>query len=384
MKDTNYDIAIIGAGPSGSTCALALGKSNLRVVLIDKASFPREKTCGDAVAAYVPKVLNTISPQLKDDFLAFSNKYEVDTIRLYGNDNNPLDLKFGESGYITKRFDLDNFLIEKAKALANVTTLLKYKVSNISRTENGFLISSTEDDSKRVWAKLIIGCDGANGISRNFLDPIKKDHTHYAGAVRAYYKNVTGIPEKTFEIHFLKNLIPGYFWIFPLPNGESNVGLDMPSKNITERKLNLRKEMKNLIETHPILKERFKNATQLTPIKGGGLPLGFKKVSLSGDGYMFCGDAGYLIEPLTGEGIGQAIVSGRYAGWKAKECFEKQDFSAAFLKQYDKWVYDKLWTDHKKRFMLRNQIEKHPVWFNKSLKFLAENRFLNTILKKMI
>jgi len=381
LTKTNYDIAIIGAGPSGSTCALALGKTKLRVALIDKASFPREKTCGDAVAAYVPKVLNTISPQLKDDFLAFSKKYEVDTIRLYGNDNNPLDLSFGESGYITKRVELDHFLFQKAQALPNVSALTNFKVSNISRTNDGFLITTGDND---IQAKLIIGCDGANGISRKYLDPIQKDKLHYAGAVRAYYKNVTGIPNKTFEIHFLKDLIPGYFWIFPLPNGESNVGLDMPSQNIIERKLNLRQEMKAIIEKHPVIKERFKNAIPLTKIEGGGLPLGSKKVSLSGEGYMFCGDAAYLIEPLTGEGIGQAIISGRYAGWQAAKCFEEQNFSAKFLKQYDKTVYDKLWGDHKKRFMLRNQIEKHPIWFNKTLNFMANNSFLKMALKKML
>ena len=58
---------------------------------------------------------------------------------------------------------------------------------------------------------------------------------------------------------------------------------------------------------------------------------------------MFCGDAGHLIEPLTGEGIGQAMVSGRYAGWQAMKCFEQDDFSAKFMKSYDTTVYKKLW-----------------------------------------
>jgi len=384
LSDTNYDIAIIGAGPSGSTCALALGKTNLRVALIDQASFPREKTCGDAIAAYVPKVLNTISSQLKDDFLAFSKKYEVDTIRLYGNDNNPLDLTYKESGYIAKRIDLDHFLFKQADAVPNVTSHTNYKVSSISKDEYGFTITNAKDSSKNISTKLVIGCDGANGISRKYLDPIIKDNTHFAGAVRAYFKNVTGIPNKTFEIHFLKDLIPGYFWIFPLPNGESNVGLEMPTRNISKRRVNLRNEMINIIEKHPIIKERFKNATQLTDIKGAGLPLGSKKVSLSGEGYMFCGDAAYLIEPLTGEGIGQAIVSGRYAGWQAAECFEKQDFSATFLKKYDQTVYDKLWGDHKKRFNLRKAIEKHPYWFNNALNIMADSDLVKTILKKVV
>ena len=57
-----FDVIICGAGPAGATCALALGYSDLKVALIDKSNFPRDKICGDAIAAYVPKVLNTINP----------------------------------------------------------------------------------------------------------------------------------------------------------------------------------------------------------------------------------------------------------------------------------------------------------------------------------
>lgn len=175
-------------------------------------------------------------------------------------------------------------------------------------------------------------------------------------------------------------MIPGYFWIFPLPNGEANVGLGMKTQAISDQKVNLKKEMLNLIENDPIFKERFKDAEPITPIQGYGLPLGSKKVPLSGEGFIICGDAGYLIEPLTGEGIGEALVSGRYAGWQAIECFEKNDFSAEFMYKYDETVYKKLWPDHSQRLKIRNLIEKYPGLFDLSLNLIQKIK----PLKKMV
>lgn len=379
MDSNNFDVIIIGAGPAGSTCALALQNTNLRVLLIDKSTFPRDKICGDAVAAYVPKVLNTINPELKEKFLNFSKKFPVDTIRIVGSKNRNMDLAFNEVGCITKRVELDNFLLEETKKLDNVTVQTGCKVNSIEKTKEGFLVKTQLGD---YHSKMIVGCDGAQGLSRKSLSPIPKDSAHYAGAVRAYYKGVKGIPTSTFEIHFLKDLIPGYFWIFPLPNGESNIGLGMKTSAIADGKVNLKQEMINLIENYPGIKERFEGAEPISEIQGYGLPLGSRKVPLSGEGFMFCGDAGCLIEPLTGEGIGQAMISGRYAGWQIKECFEKNDFSAQTMLQYDKVVYDKLWLEHKRRLQVRKMIEKFPGMIDFCIGLLEKFPFLNKALKK--
>lgn len=377
----HFDIAIIGAGPAGSTCALALGKSGLKVVIIDKSEFPRDKVCGDATAAYVPKVLNTIDPVLKESFLAFTKKEPVDTVRIYSEEGKHLDLQFKEFGNIVRRIDLDNFLIEEVRKLQNTTLFLGQKVSELVRQDDGFLIVT---DKISITTKLVVGCDGAQGITRKCLSPLKKDPEHYAAAVRGYYKNVVGIPKGTFELHYLKGYAPGYFWIFPLADGTANVGLGMSTDQVSKNNINLTKGMEDIIANYPGIKERFENAELEGKIEGYGLPLGSRKVPLSGDGFMFCGDAGCLIEPLTGEGIGQAMVSGRYAGWQAIECFKQKNFSASFMKKYDKAVYDKLWKDHSRRLKLRNLIEKHPKLFNRTIAFASKNNWVNNLIQKML
>jgi len=120
----------------------------------------------------------------------------------------------------------------------------------------------------------------------------------------------------------------------------------------------------------------------ISKVEGYGLPLGSRKVDLSGEGFMFCGDAGHLIEPLTGEGIGQAMVSGRYAGWQAIKCFEQNDFSSKFMMDYETTVYKKLWATHRKRYFIQNIIEKKPWILNVTVKLFNWTKTIRSFFKK--
>src|SRR5688500_9857505 len=116
LKAKEFDVIICGAGPAGTTCALALADSGLKVAVLEKDLFPRDKTCGDAVAAYIPKVLNTIDPALSRNFIKFEEKLSVNTCRLVSPNQKVFDLNYMKSGFISRRLDLDNFLFESASA----------------------------------------------------------------------------------------------------------------------------------------------------------------------------------------------------------------------------------------------------------------------------
>jgi geranylgeranyl reductase family protein len=377
-----FDIVICGAGPAGSTCALALAKSGLRIAIIDKNTFPRDKICGDAVAAYVPKVLNTIDPKYVKMLEDFPFKENVNTCRIVAPNGIPLDLKFPEYGFISTRIAFDAFLFAQVKQLPNVEIFLNTSIIEVITTEQSAIVTCA--DGIVFESQIVIGCDGAQGVTSKKLTNTKIDLKHYSGAVRAYYKNVSGIPEGAFELHFLKNLLPGYLWIFPLPDNTANVGLGMLSDAVSKRKVNLKQELLRAINEEPTLKERFKNAEALSEIKGYGLPLGSRKVTVSGNRFMLCGDAAALIDPVSGEGIGQAIVSGRYAGWHAMKCFEKNNFTASFMKQYDKMVYDKLWRDHQKRYWVQRLIDGRPNLINASIKLATSNKWMHKLVEKVV
>ena len=99
---------------------------------------------------------------------------------------------------------------------------------------------------------------------------------------------------------------------------------------------------------------------------------------------MLCGDAASLIDPVTGEGIGQAMVSGRYAGWHAVECFKKNDFSSKCMKQYDNLVYAKLWKDNQRRYMLKKLINNRPRLVNSVVNLANRSKFIHKTIEKMI
>jgi geranylgeranyl reductase family protein len=381
MKE-KFDIAIIGAGPAGSTAALALGKSGLSVALIDKDSFPREKICGGAVAAYAPKVLNTIDPIYVQKYKEFQHRVEVNTCRIFAPNQQAIDVEFSESGIITTRHEFDNFLFSLASNLPNVTSFENTKVAEIMVKENEVIIGTS--NGQTIESKLVIGCDGARSIVRRTFTNIKPNIKHHCIAARVYYKNVDDIPEKTFELHYLKDIDFGYFWIFPLPNKMANVGIGIHAKTIRGKGSNLKEKLQQTIRNNSTIGNRFKNAEMVGDIEVYDLPLGSRKVPISGNRFMLCGDAASLIDPATGEGIGHAMVSGRYAGWHAIKCFENQNFSSSFMKQYDRTVYRKLWRRNQKMFWIQKIIGKNHWLINIIVGVSARHKTVFRFFKRLL
>jgi menaquinone-9 beta-reductase len=377
--EDDFDVIICGAGPAGTTCALALGDSNLRVAVVEKHTFPRDKICGDAVAAYVPNVLGTIDPELKRAVSGFEKRAVVDTCRVVAPNEKVIDIRYEKSGFIAKRIHWDNFLFELAKKKSNLTIFQGETIRDVTQGKTNLTVST---ENRILHCKLVIGCDGAHSVAAKKLAGIKMDHHHHAGAVRAYFRDVSDTPDKTFELHFLKGYLPGYFWIFPLAENFYNVGLGLLSSKVSQRKLSMREAMKEIIENVPYISRRFKGAEMIGKIEGFGLPLGSRKLSISGDNFMLCGDAASLIDPLSGEGIGQAMVSGRYAGWHAKKCFEENDFSSGFMKTYDHQVYAKFWSRHRKNHLVQKLISDREWLFNIIFNAGTKHKIIKDILIK--
>lgn len=342
---TKTDICIVGAGPGGAATALKLSHLNIPCILLDRAVFPRDKICGDAISGKAATILRRIDPAIMERFDAATDmQTDIWGIRFVSPNNRKIDVPYRigydpktdlKQGYVSKRIDFDNWLVEEVKRRDNIALHEGISIENYEKTEAGYRISN-KDKSFDVEARILIVANGANSNFSRHHAGLEKDEKHHAGAVRAYYRNVTGMhPDGFIELHFLKEINPGYLWIFPLPGGHANVGLGMRSDYISKRKFNLKTGMTDLIEHHPDIRERFRDAELLGKITGYGLPLGSKKRRISGDHFMLIGDAGHLIDPLSGEGIGNAIYSGVIAAELAQQCLEKNDFTAKFMEAYD-------------------------------------------------
>jgi geranylgeranyl reductase family protein len=379
---SDFDVIICGAGPAGCTAALALGSSGLKVALIDKRKFPSDKVCGDAIPGYVPKVLNTINPAYVRAFEDLPEVNKVSICRIIAPGNYVVDLNFPENGFVCKRLIFDSFLFDLVSKLKNITLFQSNPVEDVSVTTNNVVIIT--NNNIRLKANVIIGCDGANSIIRKKLAHDKADTDYCSVSVRAYFTKIKDTSPGTLEFHFLRNLLPGYFWIFPLPGNQFNVGLGMTSKMISQKKVDLRKELINIIKTTPEISYRFSEAEMTGEIKGHLLPLCSRKLFFSGNRYMLCGDAASLVNPATGAGIGQAMQSGRYAGWHTLRCFEKNDFSENFMKDYDKTIRDKICRPNRQYLMIRKFVFKYPAILNAIIGAgSASNLIKRTIIKNL-
>lgn len=385
------DICIIGAGPGGAATALKLSYLGIPSILIDKANFPRDKVCGDAISGKVLTLLKRLDPEILHRFAAQPANQGINGITFVAPNLREIHIPFRPlqsenvpqtPGYVTRRTDFDHFLIEEVKHRDNIKLFENITIEKFEKTKEGYLVSSKSGDFQ-VKAKLLIDASGAqSGFSRKVAG-LEKDPKHHAGAVRAYFRNVQGMRADAIELHFVKSIVPGYFWIFPLPNGRANVGLGLRTDVLSRRKVNLREELKNLIQTHPVFRERFAQAELEGEIKGFPLPLGSKVRPISGDHYMLIGDAGHLIDPLTGEGIGNAFYSGFIAAELAQRCLAENNFSAEFLKQYDVRVRRVLGSEMRWSYRLQKALA-YPWLANLLANVIADNAYFVKFCSELV
>lgn len=363
MHYHDFQVCIVGAGPGGAAAALKLSYLDIPCVLLDKAVFPRDKICGDAISGKVTTLLNRLDPEILQRFQQSSTQIDVWGVRFIAPEGQVLDMPFptdqnhnpaNAPGYVSRRFDFDNFLIQEVRRRHNIRLIEAFEATEFTYFGDGWEIGGANPELPIIRCRILVVADGAHSSFSRKIAGLNKDDTHYAAGVRAYYANVKGFSSGNFiELHFLKELLPGYFWIFPLPDGHANVGLGMRSDYVSSRKLNLRHLLDEVIARHPQLQTRFENASKIGPVKGYGLPLGSKSRNISGGNFILVGDAAHLVDPLTGEGIGNAFYSGFIAAEQIKLCFECNDFSAQYLKNYDKRVARVLGSEMKLNYKIQ-------------------------------
>ncbi|REE98030.1 geranylgeranyl reductase family protein [Thermomonospora umbrina] len=312
------DVIVVGAGPAGSATAYWLAQAGLDVLLLEKATFPRDKICGDGLTPRAVRALISMGVDL-DAPGWIRNK----GLRIYGGGTKvelpwPELASFPDFGLVRARTDLDQLLAEHAaKAGAklqqgcNVTgPILDERTDRIIGVTARY-----QGEDVEYRAPLVVAADGGSSRLSLAMGLRKRDDRPMGVAVRRYYqtpRHDDEYLESWLELWDGQRLLPGYGWVFPLGNGLSNVGLGLLNTSKSFQNVDYRAMMRGWCAGMPE-EWQFDEDHATGPIRGAALPMGFNRQPHYTRGMLLVGDAGGMINPFNGEGIDYGLESGRLA-----------------------------------------------------------------------
>ena len=354
--ETLYDAIVVGAGPSGCSCALFLANAGREVLLVDKVpAFPREKVCGDAFSGKsigVARELGTL-PQIEKKPHGI-----VRGLALISPNGKQVSVPFPNAeglpvaGYTLARMDTDEVFFRAAEAHPKISVLLGFSPDSLLKEGEAVCgISGTRASDKAklsFHSRVVVGADGAASAVSRLLGLPNPPVEHVYSGVRGYYTGVEGLTENI-ELFFIDGVLPGYLWIFPMANGRANVGLGILSSDLNKGRKHPNVMLTDAIANNASIAPRFKNAKLDGRMGGWAIPLGSYKKKCFGEGWVLVGDAASLVDPFSGEGVGNALCSGKYAAVTIGEAIVKAPgsapLSAASLEKYGKLLDEYLYPE---------------------------------------
>jgi len=382
-SEKKFDIIIVGGGPAGSAAACYAADEGLKVLLLEKDNYPRDKVCGDAVGGKALKhleelkILDTLekSPHFIFDSVIFSNTREEKV---------KVEIKDSEAkGYVYPRLNFDWIMFNEAKSRVENKggfVIQNFRVSSllIDDKDNERIIGikgKNEIEEKEFYAPITIGAGGVNcPVAKTIISEINDEEfiekEHWSSSFRQYWKNVENVnyDKGAIEFHYVDGVIPGYFWIFPVGKNTCNVGLGITLKDLKRKEMKLKELQKYIIEEK--FANRFRNAELVKDSgKGWQLPLGsprktkMKLRRMFGNGCLLIGDAGSLVDPFTGEGIGNALLSAKIAIKHCKQNKNKLDLKMG--ERYQNEIWNILGKELTNSFKIQNYTRKKWLinWF---------------------
>jgi geranylgeranyl reductase family protein len=308
------DIAVVGGGPAGAAAAISLARAGRDVVLFDKAHFPRDKCCGDGLTTGALRHLEFLG--LRPE--AVSSWQPVTDVLIRTPSGRTVDFPLPRSGglyaAVARRVDLDAALLDVARA-AGVKVHDGHGVTGA--TIDGPLVRLDVEGVGPVLARYAVAADGMWSTLRKAVGA--GDEPSYLGEWHAFRQYFAGVGPEAADrlwVWFEPDLLPGYAWSFPLPNGGANVGFGI-HRQAGRPTSEMKAQWADLLSRAHISDVLGLNhgAQPEAPHKAWPIParVGRTQLTAAGGRVLFVGDAARATDSMTGEGIGQALETGQLA-----------------------------------------------------------------------
>ncbi len=306
------DLLIIGAGPAGTAAAIEALRSGLSAVVVDRATFPRDKCCGDGLTTGCLRHLD----ELGLDPATVPSWHVVNDVYVGGPDGTtiefPLPKGRGQFAAIARREELDHALVQHARNLGadirEQTDVTALTIEGQGADQRAIATTT----AGKISASHIIAADGMWSPTRKMLGETMPSYRGDWHAFRQYFSNVSPQAASELWVWFEPDLLPGYVWSFPLADGSANVGFGI--QRDTGHKIQDMKTLWPDILARPHIRAVLgESAVPESPHKAWPIPARLGEATLTHKNVLWVGDAATATDPMTGEGIGQALETGRLA-----------------------------------------------------------------------
>ena len=311
-----YDLVIAGGGPSGSAAAWQAAQTGAKVVVLDKAEFPRDKPCGDGLTARATSYLQKMG--LADEVAKF---HRVNKVTVFSPSQWELSFPkrpgMPDHGHTVSRTELDTLLLKHAES-AGAEVRQSAEVTG-PIVENGRVVGVTLKSGEKVYGDAVIAADGAYSPIKRALK-IDSEYNGYSAIAIRSEMHANRPDSDSLDIYlklaFQGDQLPGYGWVFPMGSGRFNIGLGYVNSYKNWQSINATQFLGDFLRTLPRdwelppIEELKKNKS----VRAWRLPMGFTAWPPWRPGVLFTGDSLGAGKPVSGAGISKALESGLAAG----------------------------------------------------------------------
>ena len=336
-----YDVAIIGGGPAGSTAATLLAKAGRRVVVFEREKFPRFHI-GESLLPFSVGTFDRLGVREKLD-ATFMPKFGGEITAACGTKGVKFYFKDGfrsqrDRAYQVTRSEFDKLLLDHSRE-NDVEVREETEVTKLEFADDRVKIDIEMSDGARstIDARYLLDCSGRQTILGSLFN-LKKTYDHLQKfSVFAHYDNVERLPGKDATLIRMVRGLDRWFWTIPLTETRTSVGVVMDTATFRSTKLAPQAALEKFIAEQPLMVERMKNATLVSPIYSAG-DFSYRNTRLAGDRWLLAGDAAGFIDPVFSSGVFLAIMSAEQAADTLEEVLRDESKRERSFNKYSRTV----------------------------------------------